>query len=144
MENFVFLLLQCKAKASQLPQGISFGLVLVSPFMRCAQTAASLLPHVQLDLDAVVQFHRWAASDIPIMRHRAIQRCGRSVATVSPRMSQCRGLSEVHCHGGIFPKDTKPSICQRFALWRWRRSRQRKLLSEFGNMAGVSVQVDPV
>ena len=55
----VSLLLQCKAKASQLPQGISFGLVLVSPFTRCAQTAASLLPHVQLDLDAVVQFHRW-------------------------------------------------------------------------------------
>ena len=48
---------QCKLKSSQL-RGISFGLILVSPFTRCAQTAASLGPHLKLDPDCRFIFHR--------------------------------------------------------------------------------------
>jgi broad specificity phosphatase PhoE len=49
---------ECKAKAHDpLLQSIEFGLVLISPFMRCQQTALHLLPSLRLRDDCDIHIH---------------------------------------------------------------------------------------
>jgi hypothetical protein len=55
-----------------------------------------------------------------------------------PSPHTLRGLSEVHTNECMFIGH--PTICQKLALWKWRRKREEELLSAFGNIAGLHLQ----
>lgn len=48
---------ECAQKARQF-EGLSFSLVMISPFTRCLQTAAAMLPHLTLEKGAQIFIHR--------------------------------------------------------------------------------------
>ncbi|GAX76546.1 hypothetical protein CEUSTIGMA_g3992.t1 [Chlamydomonas eustigma] len=101
---------ECKVKANQL-KGLNFGLVAISPFTRCAQTASFLLPHLKLDSDCQIMFHR-GLSEV-----------------------HTYGCLFIGPQGA-----TNPTLCQRFAFWSWKRGREADVLKEFSAIAGVEVQ----
>jgi len=49
---------QCQAKAEKLPVGMLVGAVFVSPFTRCLQTAAAVLPSLHLTDNCRIYMHR--------------------------------------------------------------------------------------
>ncbi|KAG1661527.1 hypothetical protein FOA52_000037 [Chlamydomonas sp. UWO 241] len=96
----------CVSKAEKLPD-IAFGVVAISPFTCCTETAAAVLPGMNLSPDVKIFMHR--------------------------------GLSELHSMQHMFPRQSAPTIAQRFALWRW-RSKRDVVPPEFATLAGVQVQ----
>ena len=87
---------ECKAKAHSLTHSlpsIEFGLILISPFRRCLETAKHVLPLLRLTEQCQTVVHK--------------------------------SLSEVHSLDIIF-NGLRPTICQSFELWKWRRRRNRE------------------